>query len=42
MADSKFVDKQKILKFIGSVPFAAEEKQKWQAALEKTKLTKHY
>jgi len=38
MADTKFVDKQKILKFIASVPFTAEDKQKWQAALEENEL----
>jgi len=38
MADSRFVDRQKILKFIGSVPFAAEDKQKWQAALEENEV----
>ncbi len=34
MAGSNFVDRQKVLKFIGSIPFTADDKQKWQAGLE--------
>lgn len=38
MAGSNFIDKQKILKFIDSIPFTAEDSQKWQAGLDENEV----
>lgn len=38
MAGSNFIDKQKILKFIDSIPFTAEDRQKWQAGLDENEV----
>ncbi len=38
MAGSNFVDKQKVLKFISSIPFTADDRQKWQASLEENEV----
>ncbi len=38
MAESNFIDKQKVLKIINSIPFEAGDKEKWQAGLEENEI----
>ena len=39
MAGSKFLDKQKVLKFVEKAPFTATDKKKWSKSLDEVDLT---
>lgn len=39
MAGNKYIEKQKILKFIEQVPFTEEDQQNWQKELEENEVS---
>lgn len=38
MAGTQFIEKQKILKYIRSIPYSSEDRQKWETRLEENEI----